>query len=136
MDSSSAIKKLESIGSRFSDEQLSILNTTGGVELLAVAGSGKTFTMTNLIAKRILTGEIQNQSSLSEKQLNSHAICLFPCIIRCTPGIFQSPLSTTVPLKSGIIHVTPMHGSQHILDAAVGKFNLFPDKLPRLILVK
>lgn len=64
MDSSSAIKKLESIGSRFSDEQLSILNTTGGVELLAVAGSGKTFTMTNLIAKRILTGEIQNQSKI------------------------------------------------------------------------
>lgn len=53
-----AIARLESNGRKFSDEQRLILETYGGIALLAVAGSGKTFTMTNLIAKRLMTGEI------------------------------------------------------------------------------
>ena len=68
MTSDEAIAKLEqeliNKGKSFSDEQRLILQTEGGIDLLAVAGSGKTFTMSNLIAKRILTGEIYDTSKV------------------------------------------------------------------------
>lgn len=64
MNSIEAIATLEACGVRFSDEQREILLTDGGIDLLAVAGSGKTFTMTNLIAKRMLTGEIYDASKV------------------------------------------------------------------------
>lgn len=60
MNTEEAIMQLERCGKKFSDEQLAILRTSGGIDLLAVAGSGKTFTMSNLIAKRMLTGEIND----------------------------------------------------------------------------
>lgn len=64
MDNQEAIAKLERDGIVFSDEQRTILETYGGIALLAVAGSGKTFTMTNLIAKRLYTGEIHDAASI------------------------------------------------------------------------
>ena len=52
------------IGQTYSDEQLAILRHHGSSCILACAGSGKTFTSTNLIAKRILTGEIKDVNKL------------------------------------------------------------------------
>lgn len=45
-------------GVKYSDEQLNILKTHGGMCILASAGSGKTTILNNLIAKRIQTGEL------------------------------------------------------------------------------
>jgi len=45
-------------GHPFSDEQKQILRHKGSASILACAGSGKTETSVNLIAKRILTGEV------------------------------------------------------------------------------
>lgn len=47
-------------GVKYSDEQLKILRHKGGMCVLASAGSGKTTTITHLIAKRIKSGEIKN----------------------------------------------------------------------------
>lgn len=49
---------------QYSDEQLNILKTHGGMCILASAGSGKTTTLNHLIAKRIQTGEIADPSKL------------------------------------------------------------------------
>lgn len=60
-----AIERLEFInGTKFSEQQLSILNSNGGIKIVACAGSGKTFSLVNLVAKRIMTGEIENASKL------------------------------------------------------------------------
>ena len=48
----------------YSDEQLNILNSEGGLCILACAGSGKTTILTHLIAKRIYSGEIKDPSRL------------------------------------------------------------------------
>lgn len=49
---------------KFSPEQLKILEHHGNACILACAGSGKTTTSINLIAKRILTGEIHDVNKL------------------------------------------------------------------------
>ncbi|MBR1453933.1 MAG: UvrD-helicase domain-containing protein [Lachnospiraceae bacterium] len=49
---------------KYSDEQMNILKTRGGMCILASAGSGKTSTLTSLIAKRIQTHEIADPSKL------------------------------------------------------------------------
>ena len=51
-------------GKKFSDEQRRILEHHGSACILACAGSGKTTTSINLIAKRILTGEIHDVNKL------------------------------------------------------------------------
>jgi len=59
------ISQLEEVGrAKFSDEQLEILKHNGGMSILACAGSGKTSSLINLIAKRIKTGEIKYVSKL------------------------------------------------------------------------
>lgn len=47
-------------GVKYSDEQLQVLRHKGGMCVLASAGSGKTTTITHLIAKRIKSGEIKD----------------------------------------------------------------------------
>lgn len=65
VDEDQVIKELERIGdTKFSDEQLQILKHRGGMSILACAGSGKTSSLINLIAKRIKTGEIKYPSKL------------------------------------------------------------------------
>ena len=51
-------------GVKYSEEQLNILKTHGGMCILASAGSGKTTTLNHLIAKRIQTGEISDPNKL------------------------------------------------------------------------
>lgn len=51
-------------GTQFSDEQRKILEHHGNACILACAGSGKTLTSVNLIAKRILSGEIADVNKL------------------------------------------------------------------------
>ena len=51
-------------GRKFSDEQRKILEYHGNACILACAGSGKTTISVNLIAKRILTGEIKDVNKL------------------------------------------------------------------------
>ncbi len=51
-------------GKKFSDEQRKILEHHGNACILACAGSGKTTISVNLIAKRILTGEIKDTNKL------------------------------------------------------------------------
>lgn len=51
-------------GTQFSDEQRKILEHHGNACILACAGSGKTTTSVNLIAKRILSGEIADVNKL------------------------------------------------------------------------
>ena len=51
-------------GRKFSDEQRKILEHHGNACILACAGSGKTTISVNLIAKRILTGEIKDVNKL------------------------------------------------------------------------
>ena len=59
------ITDMESItGRKFSDEQRKILEHHGNACILACAGSGKTTISVNLIAKRILTGEIKDVNRL------------------------------------------------------------------------
>lgn len=48
----------------YSDEQRRILEHTGGMNILACAGSGKTTVLTHLIAKRIASGEIKDTTKL------------------------------------------------------------------------
>ena len=65
MDNKHVIDMLSDInGAEFSEEQLNILNYKGGMCIVACAGSGKTSTLTNLIVKRILSGEIDNPKRL------------------------------------------------------------------------
>ena len=64
MDTEEAILRLSANGTSFSDEQLKILRTSGGIDLLAIAGSGKTFTLRHLICKRLMTGEIADASKV------------------------------------------------------------------------
>ena len=60
-----AIKRLTEVtGVRYSQEQLDVLNHQGGMCIMACAGSGKTTILTHLIAKRCLTGEIDNIKNL------------------------------------------------------------------------
>ena len=47
-------------GVNYSDEQINILKHRGNMRILACAGSGKTTVLTHLLAKRILSGEIQD----------------------------------------------------------------------------
>lgn len=59
------ITSIEKItGRKFSDEQRKILEYHGNACILACAGSGKTTISVNLIAKRILTGEIKDVNKL------------------------------------------------------------------------
>lgn len=59
MTDEQAITHLENITKRkFSDEQKKILVHRGGMNISACAGSGKTTILINLLAKRVLTGEI------------------------------------------------------------------------------
>lgn len=51
-------------GKKFSDEQRKILQHHGNACILACAGSGKTSISVNLIAKRIMTGEIKDVNKL------------------------------------------------------------------------
>lgn len=60
-----AIAALEEVnGMKFSDEQLKILKCRESQKVLACAGSGKTTTISNLICKRLITGEISHPSRL------------------------------------------------------------------------
>ena len=59
------IDRLENAnGSKFSDEQLTIVNSSGNSCIIACAGSGKTTTSISLVAKRIMSGEIRNVNKL------------------------------------------------------------------------
>ena len=59
------IATIENItGRKFSDEQRNILLHHGNACILACAGSGKTTISVNLIAKRIMTGEIRDVNKL------------------------------------------------------------------------
>lgn len=51
-------------GVQYSDEQRKILEHTGGMNILACAGSGKTTVLTHLLAKRIVNNEIPDVSKL------------------------------------------------------------------------
>ena len=51
-------------GMVYSDEQMKILTTSGGLCILAAAGSGKTSVLTHLIVKRARTFEIQDLNTL------------------------------------------------------------------------
>lgn len=65
LSNAEAIEKIKlATGIGYSKEQLDILNHRGGMCVLACAGSGKTSVLTSLIAKRILTGEIEDSSRL------------------------------------------------------------------------
>lgn len=65
MTSEQAISVLESVnGTKFSEQQLKILNTDNGIKIVACAGSGKTFSLVSLVTKRIMTGEIENAQKL------------------------------------------------------------------------
>lgn len=65
MSTKDAIETLERVNNcKFSDQQLDILNSTNGIKIVACAGSGKTFSLVNLVVKRILTGEIEDASKL------------------------------------------------------------------------
>lgn len=60
-----AIERLEYINNcKFSEQQLAILRTTNGIKIVACAGSGKTFSLVNLVTKRIMTGEIEDANKL------------------------------------------------------------------------
>lgn len=67
-DKDADIKAIEYIsrvtGTVYSDEQKAVLQHRGGMCILACAGSGKTTSLTHLIAKRIQTGEIANPNTL------------------------------------------------------------------------
>ena len=52
------------IRTQYSDEQLNILKTLGGMCILASAGFGKTSNLNNLIAERIQKGTIVDPSKL------------------------------------------------------------------------
>lgn len=54
----------QATGKKFSDEQRKILEYHGNACILACAGSGKTTTSINLIAKRIMSGEIRDVNKL------------------------------------------------------------------------
>lgn len=54
----------EKTGITYSEEQLNILKETGGIAIRACAGAAKTTVLTHLIAKRILTGEIDAEKTL------------------------------------------------------------------------
>ena len=59
------VQDMEKItGRKFSDEQRKILFHHGNACILACAGSGKTTVSVNLIAKRLMTGEIKDASKL------------------------------------------------------------------------
>lgn len=65
MTTEKAIERLKSsTGIEYSDEQLAILKARGGMRVLASAGSGKTTVLTHLVAKRILTGEIDPDTTM------------------------------------------------------------------------
>lgn len=49
---------------KYSNEQLEIMRHTNGMCILACAGSGKTTTLTHLLIKKILCGEIRDTSKL------------------------------------------------------------------------
>lgn len=49
---------------KYSEEQRNIMHHNGGMCILACAGSGKTTILTHLLAKRILTGEIEDVGKL------------------------------------------------------------------------
>lgn len=54
------IEKLEKVlGQKYSEEQVDILETPGGLCVIACAGSGKTTTVIGLVAKRIIEGSIR-----------------------------------------------------------------------------
>ena len=63
-DLSTIMKIQQDTNVQFSDEQLSILRHHGSACILACAGSGKTTLCINLIAKRIMTGEIRDVNKL------------------------------------------------------------------------
>ena len=63
-DLSTIMKIQQDTNVQFSDEQLSILRHHGSACILACAGSGKTTLCINLIAKRIMTGEIHDVNKL------------------------------------------------------------------------
>ena len=63
--SESAIQRIREVtGIEYSKEQLDILNHRGGMCVIACAGSGKTTIITHSIAKRIMTGEIEDVGRL------------------------------------------------------------------------
>ena len=65
MTSEEAIKLLENVNKiKYSEEQRKVFETRGGLRILASAGSGKTTVLTHLIAKKILTNEIDNASKV------------------------------------------------------------------------
>lgn len=60
-----AIERIEQLTGRvYSEEQRDIFNTTGGISIAAVAGSGKTTVLVALICKRLLTGEIPDAQKI------------------------------------------------------------------------
>ena len=65
MTDGQAIETLQKItGIEYSVEQRAIMESKGGIRILACAGSGKTTVLTHLITKRILTGEITDTSKV------------------------------------------------------------------------
>lgn len=65
LSTEAAIAELRSrTGVQYSAEQEAILRAKGGMRILACAGSGKTTILTHLVAKRILTGEIDPDKTL------------------------------------------------------------------------
>lgn len=55
---------METTGTKYSDEQKAVLEYKGGMCIMACAGSGKTTILTHLIAKRVMTGEIDDIKNL------------------------------------------------------------------------
>jgi DNA helicase-2/ATP-dependent DNA helicase PcrA len=65
MTDEEAINLLENVNNmQFSEEQKAIATHRDGACIVATAGSGKTTMLINLLAKRILTGEIKNPSKV------------------------------------------------------------------------
>lgn len=59
MDKQSIISRIEDVNNiKFSDEQLDVLNSSGGLRIVSGAGAGKTSIITSLLLVKIMCGEL------------------------------------------------------------------------------